>query len=107
MKLAPVLGGEPATEQLDASDRGPRRAHPPPARRGLTVLVVNEAEGAFERIETWLREQAAWGGEGLARSLPWLRAVLDDPTDERRGARRGALCRSQPASSDRVGTMSI
>ena len=50
--------------------------------RAVDAIELHEAEGALERIESWLRERGffAPGGEDLMADLYLgLRAVLDDP----------------------------
>ena len=61
-------GGARAARRLD---RGARRADPADRDNGLTVLEIHEPDGAFERLEDWLRGQGffAPGGEVLVVDL--------------------------------------
>ena len=99
--------GRLAAQSAPRLPRSARRGSEP-SRRAVAVtgrsdaLELHEADGAFERIEAWLRERGffAPGGEELVRRpLPRLRALLDDPPPPLAGAARAVpaptrrLCR--------------
>ena len=97
-------GGRRASRATRAARRAPPRrsssGSPGCAPRAERARVIDDAEGAFERIEAWLREQGffAPGGEELVgRPLPRVRALLDDPADG-----RPAAARAVPAAARRL-----
>ena len=69
-RLAPAVGGAPA-DGLDPSTAALVERIHAPARGSLNVLELHEAVGAFERIESWLRERGFFepGGEELVADL--------------------------------------
>ena len=71
MKLAPVIAGEEAPEPLDGSTAALVERIRRLRDDGLTVLEIHEPDGAFERLEDWLRGQGffAPGGESLVADL--------------------------------------
>ena len=71
VKLAPVIAGEEAPEPLDGSTAALVERIRRLRDDGLTVLEIHEPDGAFERLEDWLRGQGffAPGGESLVADL--------------------------------------
>ena len=104
----PVLAGDGDDRRARPVDGGSRRAHSRAPRRTLSVLELHEADGAFARLEEWLRGTRILRAGRRAprrRPLPRLR-----PLRSRSGAsgrlRRPSRARSRsspaPSGSNRT-----